>query len=538
MTVRQGFYVVSLIVSAIIGTLAYFWPWCIHFFWLAGPLILLGCYDVMQRRRNVLRNYPVLGHFRYMLEGIRPQIQQYFIERNTEEVPFSREQWELIQERSTNSVDELPFGTQRDVHALGYEWINHSLAPKAVINEEFKVMVGGSECKKPYLASRLNVSAMSFGALSKNAVRALNRGARLGGFAQNTGEGGLTKYHLKEGGDVFWQIGTGYFGCRSNDGHFDEDKFQEKAILDNVKMVEIKLSQGAKPAHGGILPAAKISKEISEIRGVPMGEDCISPPAHTAFSTPKGLLDFVAKLRDLSGGKPIGFKLCLGIRREFLGICKAMIETGITPDFITVDGSEGGTGAAPLEFTDFIGTPLDEGLVFVHNALVGAGVRDEIKIIASGKIVTGFDVVCKLALGADMCNAAREMMFSIGCIQSRKCHTNKCPTGVATQDPKRYYALDPKSKAPQVRNYHHATLRNYRAILGAAGVSHPDELRRSRIRRQVSQTQALRYSDIYPELELGCLRDNMNIPEPYSIYWEQASADSFDFNEAAGKCQG
>ncbi len=529
MNARHYFYTSSLLAVTLISLLSQVWTPALYLYWVITPLILLGCYDILQRKKNVLRNYPVIGHFRYLLEGIRPQIQQYFIERNTEEVPFSREQWELIKERAENKIDDIPFGTQLNVKSPGYEWINHSLAPKTVTPKNTRVLIGSKDCRQPYLASPLNISAMSFGALSKNAIRALNLGAKLGSFAHNTGEGGLSQYHLEQGGDIIWQIGTGYFGCRTKDGEFDPEQFKQKATLPVVKMIEIKLSQGAKPAHGGILPAAKISQEIAEIRGVSRGEDCISPPTHSTFSTPKGLLAFVQQLRELSGGKPVGFKLCLGIRREFLGICKAMIATNITPDFITIDGSEGGTGAAPMEFTDFIGTPLDEGLSFVHNALLGAGLRQEIKLIASGKIVTGFDLVCKLALGADLCNAAREMMFAIGCIQSRKCHTNRCPTGVATQNALRAFALDYQAKAPQVRNYHHATLHSFREILGAAGVTHPSQLHRSRIRRRISQTQALRYQDIYPKIPLNCLKDNSNIPEPFATYWQQACADTFEF---------
>lgn len=527
MTVRQQFYIFSFCSLVITLAIGYLWLPFLYLLCLLLPIIVIGIYDCLQKRHNILRNYPVIGHLRYMLESIHPQIQQYFIERNTEETPFSREQFEVIKERATNAIDDLPFGTQRDVKANGYEWINHSLSPTKVIAEEVKVLVGGKDCRQPYLASRLNISAMSFGALSPNAVMALNRGAKLGHFAQNTGEGGLTPYHLQEGGDIIWQIGTGYFSCRTPDGQFDAQQFRDKAQHSAVKMIEIKLSQGAKPAHGGILPAAKISQEISVIRGVPMGKDCISPPAHTTFSSPIGLLAFIAQLRELSGGKPIGFKLCIGVKREFLGICKAMLKTGIMPDFITVDGGEGGTGAAPLEFTDFIGMPLNEGLSFVNNALIGCGLRDEIRIIASGKIVTGFDVICKTALGADMCNAARSMMFTLGCVQSRKCHTNECPTGVATQNPKRYYAIDVDEKSQYVQRYHHATLKNFREILGAAGIDHPDNLRRSRIYRRVSQEQVLRYTVLYPEIEKNCLRNNQAIPDNFAKPWQQAQAESF-----------
>ncbi|MEM1244043.1 MAG: FMN-binding glutamate synthase family protein, partial [Pseudomonadota bacterium] len=444
----------------------------LFYWWLIFivPLFLLGLYDILQKHSNILRLFPVLGHLRYWLQDIRPQIQQYFIETNQNGMPFSREERDLVYARSEKRNDTLPFGTQRDVHASGFDSINHSLSPKKVEQTEARVVVGNHLCKKPYDASRLNVSAMSFGAISKNAVRALNRGAKMGNFAHNTGEGGLSQYHLQEGGDIFWQIGTGYFGCRSKQGNFDAAQFQDKSQHEQVKMIEIKLSQGAKPAHGGILPAAKVSEEIAKIRGVEIGEDCISPPAHTAFNSPKGLLEFVAKLRELSGGKPTGFKLCLGRRVEFHAICKAMLETEIYPDFITVDGAEGGTGAAPVEFTDFIGVPLNEGLYFVHNSLVATNLRQHLRIIASGKIINGFDMVCKIALGADMCNSARGMMFSLGCIQSRRCHTNMCPTGVATQKPERVYALNIDDKAPRVRNFHDATIESFLEVLGAAGL--------------------------------------------------------------------
>ncbi len=523
---RHRFYIIatiSILLTIIIGL---FWHPFFYFFILVAPLVLLGIHDVLQTKRNILRNYPVIGHLRHMMETIRPQIRQYYIESNMDEVPYSREQWELVKERATKTQDNLPFGTLRDVKAIGYEWINHSIVPKKVIEHELKVVFGGPDCKQPYLASRLNISALSFGALSNRAIRALNLGAKMGGFAHNTGEGGLSPYHLMEGGDIIWQLGTAYFGARTSEGNFDAVEFAKKAALPQVKMIEIKLSQGAKPAHGGILPAAKITEEISKIRGVAMGEDCLSPPAHTAFSTPIGLLQFVQQLRDLSGGKPIGFKLCIGIAAEFMAICKAMLETKITPDFITVDGSEGGTGAAPLEFVDFVGMPLNEGLVFVNNCLTGIGLRKQIRIIASGKIVTGFDILSKIALGADTCNMARPMMFALGCVQSRKCHTNRCPTGVATQDPSRMYALSIASRAPRVHNFHDETLKSFRELLGATGVGHPDNLNPSRIRRRISATEVKRLSDIYPRFAEGALLEG-NVPHPYDEYWLHAKAESF-----------
>jgi len=428
---RQLFYRVSIISVLFVTIVAFFWPPVLHLLWIIVPYILLGLYDI-NSNHNILRNYPVIGHFRYMMEFIRPEIQQYFIASNQSGRPYNREQRSLVYQRAKQVVDTLPFGTQHDITAVGYEFAAHSLAPKKVDEDTAYVTVGGPDCKQPYKASRLNISAMSFGALGQSAVLAMNLGAKLGGFAQDTGEGGLTPYHLKHGADIIWEIGTGYFGCRTKDGKFDAEQFAEKANLPEVKMIEIKLSQGAKPSHGGILPAAKITDEISEIRGVPKGQDCVSPPAHTTFSTPKGLLEFVQQLRELTHGKPVGFKLCIGKRSDFMGICKAMLETNITPDFITVDGAEGGTGAAPVEFINRLGIPINEAISFVHNCLVGINMRDKIRLIASGKVATGFDMVKQIALGADMCNAARAFMFSVGCIQAVRCHENTCPTGVTT----------------------------------------------------------------------------------------------------------
>ncbi len=405
------------------------------------------------------------------------------------------------------------------------------MAPKKVLAEESRVMVGGQDCTQPYCASRLNISAMSYGALSSNAIRALNRGAKLGGFSHNTGEGGLTPYHLVEGGDIVWQIGTGYFGARTHDGKFCPETFKEKALNKQVKMIEIKMSQGAKPGHGGLLPAAKVSKEIASIRNIPVNQDCLSPAGHSAFSTPIEMMHFIAKLRELSGGKPVGFKLCVGIFTEFMAICKAMLETGIKPDFITVDGGEGGTGAAPAEFTDSVGTPLKEGLVFVDGCLRGSGLRKEIRIIASGKVVTGFDVLSTIALGADMCNAARPMLFALGCVQSRKCHTNKCPTGVATQNKSRARAIDVDERSKRVHSYHDATLYNFRELLGATGIRNPNEISRSLIRERINYREIARLADLYPAPKEGAFLKNDHACErtiPWLKYWEMAKADSFE----------
>lgn len=525
-TQRTVFYYISAISLIVVTVVGASWPLV---FWLLIPVaayIAIGLYDIHISRRNVLRNYPVIGHLRYMFEFIRPEIQQYFINTNLSGRPFNREQRELVYNRAEKRLDTLPFGTQQDIYNIGYESTVHSLAPKKLSEEDSRTMVGGPDCRQPYNASRLNISAMSFGALSSTAIMAMNRGAKLGNFAHNTGEGGLSPHHRAHGGDIIWQIGTGYFGCRAADGGFDPDKFREKALLDQVKMIEIKLSQGAKPAHGGILPAAKISREIADIRGIPMGEDCVSPPAHTQFGTPKALLEFVARLRELSGGKPVGFKLCIGVKSEFMGICKAMLETGITPDFITVDGSEGGTGAAPVEFVDYMGLPINEGLVFVHSCLVGVNLRDRIHVIASGKVVNGFDMVTKLALGADMCNAARAMMFALGCIQALRCNDNTCPTGVATQDPDRAKALDVPSKADRVRNFHEATVESFLDLVGAMGLDHADKLGPWHIYRRVENETMKTYAEIYPYLQPGELLGEQINPV-YRDDWARANAAAF-----------
>lgn len=498
----------------------------LSFFYIWLPLFLIGVYDLCQKRSNVLRNYPVLGHLRYLLLEIRPQVRQYFFESELDGRPFSAEVRNLVYQRADRQNDTLPFGTQADVYQVGFETVAHSLMPQQPSQDEARILIGGPQCTRPYLSSRLNISAMSFGALSKPAIRALNRGACLGGFAHNTGEGGVSPYHLMEGGDLTWQIGTGYFGCRTSDGHFDPVKFKEMASHDHIKMIEIKLSQGAKPGHGGILPAAKVSQEIAEIRGLAAGEDCISPPAHSAFSTPKGLIEFVATLRELAGGKPIGFKLCIGVRSEFLGICKAMLALGITPDFITVDGKEGGTGAAPLEFVDSIGMPLTEALVFVHDCLVGVNLRDQIRVVASGKIITGVDMLTKIALGADLCNSARGMMFALGCIQARRCHTNLCPTGVTTQDPDRYYALSVDHKAPKVAHYHQETIRSFLDVLGVTGAKRVADLKRNHIAKRISIAELRHYDEIYPELIAGQFLGDA-IPARYAPCWQEASADYF-----------
>ena len=529
---RKGFIVFSVTGVVLNIALGFVWFPGLWGFAFLLPIIAVGMHDMTQSHHSIRRNFPILGRARWMLESIRPEIQQYFIESNSGGRPFSREKRSLIYQRSKNATSTLPFGTQMDVYETGYEWVNHSLAPKHIKDTNLRVNVGGPACKKPYSASILNISAMSFGSLSKNAVEALNHGAKMGQFAHCTGEGGLTPYHLGPGGDVIWNIGTGYFSCRTPDGKFDPERFIERATLPNVKMIELKLSQGAKPGHGGILPAKKLTQEISEIRGVPMGQDVISPPSHTAFSNPIGLLKFIEQLRNLSGGKPTGFKLCVGKRREFLAICKAMVETGIYPDYIDIDGGEGGTGAAPLEFSNHVGSPLNESLVFVHNALVGIGVRKHIKLWVSGRITTGFDIVSKICMGADVCYSARAMMMALGCIQALQCNTNTCPTGVATQNPWLVRGLVVNDKKHRVANFHRSTIESVCEILGAMGVSHTSELRPWHLMRRFGPFEVKHYGEIFQYLNEGELLNPLT-PTAFARAWNMARADSFDSTASA-----
>ncbi len=522
MNVRKYFILLCVLTLAILLVTKIYWGLAV-----ITPIILLGIYDLIQKKHTILRLYPVIGHLRFVFESIRPEIQQYFVESNISGRPLNREFRALIYQRAKKQRDTRPFGTQFDVYRSGYEWINHSLAPIEIEDKHPRIKFGGPDCTKPYLASPLNISAMSYGALSKHAIMALNKGAKMGGFSHNTGEGGLSPYHLKYGGDIVWQIGTGYFGCRNSEGKFDKDLFAEKAQLDVVKMIEIKLSQGAKPGHGGILPAAKLTKEISEIRHVPMGHDVESPPSHSAFDSPAGLLEFVKELRTLSGGKPVGFKLCIGRQSEFLSICKAMLKTKIYPDFITVDGTEGGTGAAPIEFTNSVGVPLRDAVIFVNNALLGAGLRQHIRIIASGKILSAFHIARTIALGADTVNSARGMMLALGCIQSRNCNTDKCPTGVATQDPARYKALNIEDKGNRVFNFHSATVKALIDLIGACGINKLEELDLEHIHRRVNGTDIATYEDLYPNVKSLCLLCDSDIPASFKKIWDKASAEQW-----------
>ena len=528
---RPSRYAVFLLCLAFLaGAVAWAQVWPPAWFWAAvfGALSLLGVWDVVQRRHSILRLYPVIGHVRWIAELIRPEIRQYLFEADEEAAPFSRAQRSLVYQRAKGDAGEHPFGTLLDVYGDGYEFVGHSTCPVAAADPaSFRITIGGPQCARPYSASVFNISAMSFGSLSANAIRALNAGAKKGGFSHDTGEGSISPYHREAGGDIVWEVASGYFGCRTPDGRFDPERFAEQARAEQVKMIEIKLSQGAKPGHGGVLPAAKVTQEIAETRGVRMGEDCISPARHSAFSTPVELMGFITELRRLSEGKPVGFKLCIGHPWEFMAIVKAMLETGVTPDFVVVDGAEGGTGAAPTEFTDHIGVPMREGLLFVHNTLVGAGLRDRIKIGVAGKIVSAFDIASVLAIGADWTNAARGFMFALGCVQSVSCNTNHCPTGVATQDKQRQSGLVVHDKAERVYNFHRLTLRALSDMLGAAGLSHPDELRPHHLVRRVSETKIQQFSELYTFLEPGQLTAGACDDGFYASNWARARADSF-----------
>src|SRR3984957_15413730 len=495
-------------------------------FAIFAALSALGFRDLAQTHHSVLRNYPIAAHIRFLLEDIRPELRQYFFESEKDGLPFSRDERAIVYQRAKLQLDKPPFGSQFDVYAQGYEWLRHSLAPKQMDKTHFRILVGGPDCAKPYSISVLNISAMSFGALSANAIRALNKGAKQGGFAHDTGEGGFSPYHRENGGDIIWEIGSGYFGCRNPDGVFNPEKFAEVAANPQIKMIEIKLSQGAKPGHGGVLPGAKVSAEIATIRGVEQGKECISPASHSAFSPPLEIMSFIAKLRMLSGGKPVGFKLCLGHPWEFLALCKAMVESGTYPDFIVVDGKEGGTGAAPIEFMDRLGMPMRDGLVFVNNAIIGIGARKRIRIGVAGKIITAFDMARAMALGADWCNSARGFMFSLGCIQSLSCHTDRCPTGVATQDPTRSRALYVPDKSERVYNFHRSTLHALRALTAAAGRDHPSHFPPVHFWRRLNVLEATPFAELYPSVEkvelVAGARD-----ESLRKSWNMASVDTF-----------
>lgn len=530
MHMRQMFILVAL--GSILGLAALSWFVNPQYAWgyvVVLPLAWMGFADMLQPQQSIRRNFPLLGRLRYVFEDFRPKIQQYFVESDTDGTPLNRNERSVVYQRAKKQVSTTPFGTQLNVYAEGYEWMSHSISPKDFhhMHQDPRVKIGGKDCRQPYMASIMNISAMSFGSLSKNAVLALNGGAKAGGFAHNTGEGGLSPYHLEPGGDLIWQIGTGYFGARDLEGRFNDDAFQKNATLPNVKMIEIKLSQGAKPGHGGILPAKKNTAEIAKIRLVKQGTDVLSPPFHTAFNTPKELIQFVARLRDLSGGKPVGFKLCVGRKSEFISICKAMVALNTYPDFITVDGGEGGTGAAPPEFSNSVGMPLLDALAFVDNTLRGFAIRNQIKLICSGKVLTGFHIVRAMALGADTCNSARGMMLALGCIQALECNKNTCPTGVATQDHQLMKGLVVGDKVDRVANFHKHTVESFVELMGAAGLDDPEKIDRSHVYRRVFMNLVKTYEEIYPTIPEGCLLDGGDSPIEYDTELSRASVEAF-----------
>ena len=526
---RKAFLVFTFTSLSIIAMLTYV-NWKFSFLLLIFlPLIGMGLYDMYQCKKTIRRNFPLLGRMRYLLESIGPEIRQYFVENDNDGKPFSRLQRSLVYQRSKKESDSKPFGTQMDVYDVGYEWINHSINAISFekSNPNPRVRIGSSQCTKPYDASLFNISAMSFGSLSKNAILALNAGAKQGGFFHNTGEGGLSPYHLKEGGDVVWNIGTGYFSTRNFDGTFSVEAYIKRATLDNVKMIEIKFSQGAKPGHGGILPKEKVTDEIAAIRLVNKGHDIISPPKHSAFTNPLELMDFVKLLRENSGGKPIGMKICIGNKSEFISICKAMVATNTYLDFITVDGGEGGTGAAPPEYSDHVGMPLRDGLAFVYDCLNGFGLKDQIKIIASGKVISGFDIIRCLSIGADICNSARGMMFALGCIQALECHNNTCPTGVATQDPELMKGLVPEEKSIRVARFQHETVKSAMDLMASAGIDHPDGVNRDVVSTRVERNVTETFAQTFPEIETGCLLYESTVPKEFLYFWKKASVEKF-----------
>jgi glutamate synthase domain-containing protein 2 len=525
---RKIFIIASVAVSALILIWSYWWLNVLLLFVVVGPIIYMGVVDMIQTRQSIRRNFPLLGRLRYVFEDMRPKIQQYFVENDTDGAPINRIDRSVIYQRAKKQIDTTPFGTQLNVYAEGYEWLNHSIAPLDFHTMEHhpRVRIGNKACKQPYDASILNISAMSFGSLSGNAVESLNAGAKIGSFAHNTGEGGISPHHLKNDGDLIWQVGTGYFGARDEAGNFSPAAFKENASRPQVKMIELKLSQGAKPGHGGILPAKKNTPEIAAIRLVKPYTTVFSPPFHSAFSTPREMMLFLQQMRELSGGKPVGFKLCVGRKSEFISICKAMIELDIYPDFITVDGGEGGTGAAPPEFSNFVGTPLLDGLAFVDNILRGFNIRHHIKIDCSGKILTGFHMVRAISLGADLCNSARAMMMALGCIQALECNKNSCPAGVATQNPSLIKGLVIEDKKVRVANFHKHTVESFVELLGAAGIDHPRKLNRHQISRRVFMNEVKTLEEIYPSVEAGAML-NGHMPEKYAKSFAAASADKF-----------
>jgi len=526
---RYGALVLVWLCTAVAAAAVWRWsrsPWAWAALAVFGVLGLRGLWDLIQSRHTLLRNYPLLAHFRWFFEFLRPFLRQYIVENDREGRPYNRDMRSLIYERAKDQVDVKPFGSDLDAYDAEFQVLAHSMAPRPKPDADFRVRVGGEACTQPYEAALLNISAMSFGSLSAPAIEALNLGARRGGFYHDTGEGGISPYHRRHGGDLVWEIGSGYFGCRDRDGHFDRGLFREQATLDQVKMIEIKLSQGAKPGHGGVLPAAKITREIADTRKIPMNEDCRSPAWHSAFSTPRELLELAASLREDSGGKPVGVKLCVGHPWEVLALCKAMLDSGIELDYIVVDGTEGGTGAAPEEFSDHLGLPLREGLLMVRNALVGTGLRSRVRLAASGKVYSAYTPAANMALGADWCNAARAFMLSLGCVQTKSCHNDRCPTGVATQNPSRQRGLVVADKAPRVANFQRHTLEHLAEVIAAAGLEHPGELLPRHLMHRRGTTELVTLDKMYDFLQPNVLLD---APEDtvYGEWWRAADPDSF-----------
>lgn len=527
---RNEFIVFSILSTLTFAALGQFvWAPFWYVFILLGPIILMGTYDMAQTKHTIMRNFPVLGRGRYLMEDLRPKIYQYFIESDTDGKPINRTLRTVVYQRAKKTLDTEPFGTKKEIYQEGHEWMHHSIGAKDHhdLNPDPRTTIGGPACQKPYAASIFNISAMSYGSLSKNAILALNGGAKLGNFAHNTGEGSISEYHHKFGGDLIYQVGTGYFGCRTEDGNFSPEKFKEIVSTENVRMIELKLSQGAKPGHGGILPAKKNTPEIAKIRGVKPGTDVHSPPYHKAFSTPTGLLQFIQQMRELSGGKPVGFKLCIGKRSDFFAICKAMVATQIFPDFITIDGAEGGTGAAPLEFSNSVGMPFKDGLAFAYDALVGFGIKEHIKLFAAGKILTGFHIFRAMALGADATYTARGMMLALGCIQALECNTNHCPVGVTSQKPELTKGLVVSEKKVRVANFHRETVEAFTELLAAAGLTEPNQITRSHIFRRTSMIETKQYDEIFPEIPPGVLKSEATVPDRYLKAWKDADPTSF-----------
>ncbi|MBN7820074.1 FMN-binding glutamate synthase family protein [Bowmanella yangjiangensis] len=525
---RTAFVISHLLMAMAILLLAQTWSWMV---WLLIPLAItfaIGLRDMLQTEHSIRRNYPLIGRGRWLMESFRPFARQYLIESDLDGTPINRMFRSIVYQRAKGDLDTLPYGTKINTYESGYEWISHSIAARNIheLDCSPRIKIGGKDCLQPYSASLLNISAMSFGALSNNAVRALNKGAKIGGFYHNTGEGGISDYHLEHGGDLVWQIGTGYFGCRDGEGKFCADTFAEKANQSSVKMIEIKLSQGAKPGHGGILPASKNTDEIARIRHVQAHSDVISPSAHTAFSTPIEMMHFIRVLRERSGGKPVGFKLCIGRQSEFIGLCKAMVQTGIQPDFITVDGGEGGTGAAPLEYSNSVGMPLRDAIAFVEDCLIGFNLREDIRIIASGKVFSAFHLVRNLALGADLCNSARGMMLALGCVHSLECNTNRCPTGITTQNPKLVKGLDVQDKGQRVARFHKETVHAAVDIASSAGLTSPSMVNRSHVQRRIDQQRVARLDELFPYPTAGSFLQTP-YPSSYRPYIQEASSEHF-----------